>query len=285
MVGKNMSISVLISVYRSEKASFLDRALQSIWDDQTLKPNQIVLIEDGELGNELIDIIENWKKILTDRLIIVKNEHNLGLTKSLNRGLKFVTEDYVARMDSDDISMPERFELQSKFLDSHSEVMAIGGAIQEFNSENKCLGIRKYPLTNEDVLKYIHKASPLAHPTVMIRKDIFDHGLKYDERFKTSQDIALWFDILAAGYEIANLDKITLKFRREDNVYKRRSRNKAKNEFKIYMHGIRRLNGFFTLKYCYPIARYIFRLIPVKLVKLIYNSNIRTKFLESQTHS
>lgn len=274
-----MSISVLISVYQSERPEYLNRALQSVWDDQTLKPDEIVLIEDGPLTQDLLNVLENWKNRLGDKLQFIINEQNLGVTKSLNRGLKVCRGIYIARMDSDDISMPHRFEAQCSYLDTHPDISVVGGFLQEFNADCDNLGIRHYPLSNIDARKYIRKASPLAHPTVMMRREMFDNGLIYDERFRTSQDIALWFDVLASGRKIANLSEVTIKFRRDGDVFKRRSRDKAKNELKIYLHGIKRLYGSFNPYYIFPIARFIFRMMPVGIVKAIYGSQIRSKFL------
>lgn len=264
-----------MSVYKSEKAEYLNRSLRSVWDDQTYKPNEIILVEDGPLGDDLIAVISSWKERLKDKFCVLNNETNIGLTKSLNKGLQYVKSDLIARMDSDDISSPMRFELQVKYMKDHPDVSIVGGSLQEFDEENECLSIRHYPLTNKNVIKYIYKASPLAHPTVMMRREIFDNGLKYDERFRTSQDIALWFDALCCGYKIGNLEEITIYFRRDGDVFKRRSREKALNEFKIYMNGIRRFYGLFTLKYFFPIARLIFRLMPVSVVKWIYGSKLR----------
>lgn len=274
-----MKISVLMSVYKSEKPAYLDRSLQSVWDDQTLRPDEIVLIKDGPLGEELSQVIDKWHSKLGDNLVILSNETNLGLTKSLNRGLKFAQGEYIARMDSDDISTPDRFRLQVDYLDSHPDIAVVGGALQEFDSNDPCLNIRHYPLTNDEVLRYIYKASPLAHPTVMMRKSIFSDGLTYNEQYRTSQDIALWFDVIAAGYKIGNLNDITINFRRDGDVFKRRSREKAKNELKIYLNGIHRLYGPITWRYIYPLARFCFRMMPVKVVKAIYGSKLRKAIL------
>ena len=275
-----MSISVLMSVYKAEVATFLDRALQSVWTDQTLKPNEIILVEDGTLGKELSNIIMKWKSLLGDKLIILHNETNIGLTKSLNKGLKYVKSEYIARMDSDDISHPKRFERQQNFLNKHPEVSIVGGSLQEFDANNPCLSIRHYPLHNSDVLKYIFKASPLAHPTVMMRRSLFTPELQYNEKYRTSQDIALWYDVLCAGHQISNIEDITIYFRRYNEFFKRRSREKAYKEFKIYINRISRLYGIFTWKYIYPIARFCFRLLPVFAVKQIYGSSIRKIVLE-----
>lgn len=275
------TISVLMSVYHSEKAEYLNRSLQSVWDDQSLKPNQIVLIEDGPLGEELHKVIDEWKERLQDVFCIVTNEKNIGLTKSLNKGIQYITSELIARADSDDISMPTRFALQEKFLAEHPDVDILGGAMQEFNEENDCLNVRRYPSTHEQARKYIMKASPLAHPSVMMRKKIFDEGLRYNEEYRTSQDVALWFDALNAGYHIANLDDIILHFRQNSSVFKRRGRAKAWNEFKIYIKGIYRKKGLFTFYYVYPLSRLLFRLMPARLIELVYKSNMRNKMLQS----
>lgn len=279
-----MTISVLLSVYKKEKPEYLKQALESIWDGQTLKPDQIVLVEDGPLPIELEEEI-NHSKLLIEKsssttMTIVKLPVNGGLTKALNEGLKYVTGDLIARMDSDDISEAHRFERQVAFLESHPDVDIISGALQEFDSENESLNVRHYPLTHEECVKFIVKACPLAHPSVMMRRRIFDEGLKYDERYRMSQDIKLWYDAVLAGYRLGNIPEVTLFFRREGDVFRRRSRAKAWNEFKIYMNGIYRLKGLFTLSYRYPIARYIFRNLPPSLVKRIYGSSLRNNVLK-----
>jgi Glycosyltransferases, probably involved in cell wall biogenesis len=275
-----MTISVLMSVYLSENADYFDASMHSVWTDQTMKPLEIVLIEDGPLAEEILDVIKKWEDTLGDKLVIVRNKRNLGLTKSLNRGLDVAHGELIARMDSDDISEPDRFERQEKYLREHPDIDIVGGSLREFNDSNRNLRVRHYPLTHKDALMYICKASPLAHPTAMMRKRMFDEGLRYNEKYRMSQDIALWFDAIMRGYRIANVPEVTINFRSQGDVFKRRSRAKAWNEFKIYMNGIYRINGLFTMKYWYPIARLCFRLMPPAVVKIIYGSSMRSKLLE-----
>ena len=279
-----MTISVLMSVYRSEQAACLQRALQSVWDDQTRKPDQIVLVVDGPIPEELELIVDSLQLTVnasgTATMTVVKLPVNGGLTKALNVGLQHVTSDLVARMDSDDIAAPNRFELQERFLEEHPEIDIVGGSMQEFDDEHECLNVRHYPQTHEEACKYIVKACPLAHPAVMMRKRMFDEGLKYDERYRMSQDIKLWYDAILAGYKMANLPDVCLYFRQQGDVFRRRSRVKAWNEFKIYMNGIYRMHGLFTTAYRYPIARYIFRNLPPSMVKRIYESGMRKRVLE-----
>lgn len=276
-----MTISVVMAVYCSEKAAFLDASIRSVWTEQTLRPDEIVLVEDGPLGEELSEVIKQWKTELGDKFVIMKNDKNLGLTKSLNKGIAVASGDLIARMDSDDVSDPKRFERQLSFFIDHPKIDIVGGALREFNDDNPCLRVRHFPETDEEASKYICKASPLAHPTVMMRRRIFDDGLRYNEKYRMSQDLALWFDAIMKGYRIANLPEVTINFRTQRDVFKRRSKAKAWDEFKIYMNGIYRMNGPLTLKYLYPIARLIFRMMPLSIIEIIYKSNMRSRMLDS----
>lgn len=277
-----MTISVLMSVYRNERPEYLNEAMKSVWTDQTLKPSQIILVEDGPLTDELEQAVNLWQERLGNIMTVHRNETNQGLTKSLNTGLRYVTSDLVARMDSDDLSDPMRFERQAAYLSDHPDVTIVGGAMQEFSSDKGIVGTRHYPENNDEVLRSIHKASPLAHPTVTMRRKMFDDGLRYNERFRTSQDIALWFDAICAGYKIGNVEEVTLYFRRDDTMFRRRSRAKAWNEFLIYMNGVKRLHGFFTPKYIFPISRLIFRLMPRSIVKMVYDSRLRRMVVDKR---
>jgi len=270
-----------MSVYKSEKPAYLDRSLQSVWDDQTLKPNEIILVQDGPVGEELEAVINKWKEKLAGTLVLLVNVTNLGLTKSLNKGIKVAKGEYIARMDSDDISLPDRFMHQVEYMDSHPEISVLGGEIQEFNDQDGIIGERHFPLDTVAALKYIHKASPVAHPAVIIRKTLFDEGILYNEEYKTTQDLALWFDVLATGHQMANLEEFVLQFRRETNVYQRR-KNKADSrlELKIHLKGIKKLFGFSPIKSLYPVARYTLRLMPNSVIHWFYNGSLRGKLLK-----
>ena len=269
-----------MSVYRSETAQHLEKALLSVWDDQTLRPDEIVLVQDGPLGEDLSRVISSWKEKLADSLVILINKTNLGLTKSLNKAISTAKGEYLARMDTDDISTPRRFELQKKFLDAHPDVSVLGGAIQEFDDINPCLGVRHYPATNAEALHWIHKGNPMAHSTVMIRRSLFEEGYLYNENFRKNQDLELWFRILANGKKIANLPDILVHFRRDRGVFARRGKKSAIMEFQIYCKGIKELNGVVSPKYLFPMARLAFRLMPKSISKWAYNSSARTAILE-----
>lgn len=280
----DMTIAVLMSVYRKDNPEYLDTSIRSVWTDQTLRPNQIVIIKDGPISTETQAVLNRWQIDLGDKLQVIQHSKNEGLTKSLNDGIDIIKTDLIARMDSDDISCPARFEKQAKYLSEHPDIDIVGGSLQEFDAQNTCLNIRHYPQTHQDAVNSMHKACPLAHPTVMMRRRIFDKGLRYDERFKTSQDIALWFDAVCAGYYIANIPDVTIHFRFAADTYSRRSKAKAWNEFYIYVSGIYRLNGLMTFKYFYPLTRLIFRLMPARIIQWGYGSRLRSVVTNDKTH-
>lgn len=273
-----LTLSVLMSVYKKETGAHLDRSLKSVWDDQTRKPDQIVLVEDGPLTDELYAVIEKWHGVLGDKLCSPKNETNMGLTAALNKGLEYVTSDLVARNDSDDYSAPRRFELQVKCLEENGGIDVLGGAMQEFDDEHPCLGVRHYP--SHGLKTYICKAAPCAHPTVVMRMRMFrEGGLRYDDRYPMNEDIALWYDVMRMGYRIGNIQDIVYYFECSGGMFERRSKQKAGPEFKVYMRGIRDLYGVLTWRYVYPISRWCFRMMPVKLIAWIYGSGMRRRFL------
>lgn len=272
-------ISVLMSVHDKESVDNLRDAMRSL-HKQTLPPSKIILIEDGPLGQELRKEIRRWQRRLRSRLLRIKNKTNMGLTASLNRSMEYVTTPFVARMDSDDISHSKRFERQIRFLLTHPDIAVVGGFVKEFDLSG-IHNLRQYPLTHEDALRLIHRSSPLAHPAVMMRSEIFHNGIRYDERYRTSQDIALWFDLICADYHIANIPYMVLYFRLSESIYKRRGRDKAWDEFRIYCNGIRRLHGIATWRYIWPLGRLCCRLLPSPLIKILYRSKLRKMITRS----
>lgn len=274
-----MSVSVLMSVYKKELPEYLNLSMKSIWDDQLLKPTKIVIVKDGSLTPELELLLEEWKIKLGDALLLLQNESNIGLTKSLNIGLQYIDTKYVARMDSDDISLPARFLKQVDFLNKNIDVAVVGSYAQEIDELGNYTEVRKYPQSNENIRKYIFKATPLQHSAVMMRMEPFINGIRYNEDYITTQDLALWYDLLIAKYKIENIPEILFLFRITKDTFSRRNKTKAFNEFKIYIKGIYKLKPF-SLYYIYPFFRLVMRLMPKQIIKVVYNSNIRRKIVE-----
>lgn len=263
-----MRISVLLSLFSKENPAYFDRSMQSIWDDQTRKPDEVVLVEDGPITSELESLVTLW----TERIPVmkvIKLEKNSGLAVALNEGAKHCDCDYIARMDTDDISLPDRFRLQEDFLSTHPECAVLGGGMIEFNDEEGELQPRLMPQTTKEIKSAICKTSPFVHPSVFIKKDLFDNGLTYNPKSRRYQDLEYWFKILAAGYEVANIDKAIIKYRKDPYMYAKRNKT-ASTELKIAFKGIFSLYGFFSWRYIFPVMHYLYRLLPPKMCLFIY---------------
>ena len=267
------SIAVLMSVYKKETGVRLDRCMRSIWTEQTLKPDQIILVEDGPLTDDLYSVINFWKNELHDVLVILKNSENVGLTKSLNKGLSAVKTELIARMDTDDQSTPLRFEVQENFMREHPEIDVLGGAYNIMDDKGVIQYAKYFKHSHDEMMKQICWRCPLSHPTVMMRSSMFkEKGLKYDERFRNSQDIALWVDAVQAGCKFANTDDVVLNFTEDNDVYTRRGKVRAMNEYKSFARAAKLLFGKYSWRRVLPVMRYCFRRMPVKSIGFIYHS-------------
>lgn len=268
-----MVISVLLSLYAKEKVEYFNLAMKSIWDDQIRKPDEIILVLDGPLPDELNKAIDNWREKIFPSLVIVPLKVNQGLAIALNEGIKRCRGDYIARMDTDDISLPDRFLLQEMFLNEHPEVVLLGGGMIEFNEETGDLPARIMPQSKSEIKSAFCKTVPFVHPSVFIKRSLFDNGFLYNPKCRRCQDSELWFRIIAAGYEVANLPNIIIKYRKSKDLYERTHKSSA-TELKVFIHGISLLYGRVTWRYIYPIIHYLYHQLPPSLSNWIYKNFI-----------
>lgn len=217
-----MTFSALLSIYAKEQPSYFQAALTSIWDEQTLKPTQIVLVQDGLLTKELEDIITEWQERLGSILTTVPLKQNVGLAAALNEGLKHCQYELIARMDTDDIAMPTRFEKQIAFMQQNPDIAASSAQIEEWNIElTEKLDQRTLPTEPAAVARFAKRRSPLSHPASIFRKSaVLDVG-GYPP-LRKAQDCALWALLLVNGYKLANLPDMLLKMRTGDELLTRR---------------------------------------------------------------
>ncbi|MCD7955285.1 MAG: glycosyltransferase [Lachnospiraceae bacterium] len=203
-----MGFSVLMSVYQKENPDYLDRALKSNLDDQTLQPDQLVLVCDGALNPALDAVIQKYEEKYAKVFETHRLEKNGGLGNALNYGLQFCKYELVARSDSDDVCLPDRFKKQITYMESHPEVSASSGTIDEFDTDyNKPQRVKHMPLTNEDILEYTKKRNPLNHMATVFRKsDVIEVG-SY-QQIQYLEDYYLWVRLLAAGKKLGNLDDL-----------------------------------------------------------------------------
>lgn len=210
-----------MSIYYKENAENFRIAINSMIN-QTLPPEDIVLVEDGPLTEELYAVIDQIKEAHPDLITRVVNEKNLGLGLALQKGLKETRNEIVARMDTDDIAVSERCEKQLNFMNKNLDVAIVGGQIEEFIEESSnIVGKRKVPIEDQDLKNYIQKRCPFNHMTVMFRKsDVLEVG-NYREWF-LNEDYYLWIRLAFAKKKFANLPETLVKVRIDKNTYKRR---------------------------------------------------------------
>jgi len=268
-----MKFSVLISVYKKENPKFLKEALKSIWDDQILKPNQIIIVKDGPLTQELNEVLELFS--VSSPTKFVELEFNVGLGLALQEGVKHCSFEYIARMDTDDIAYPERFNKQMSFLFKNPNVSVLGTFIDEFiNTIDNVKSVRRVPEKHQDIIKKLKGRCPLSHPTVVFKKEAVINSGNY-KPFFLKEDIFLWLRLYSNNYIFANIPESLLYFRISDDTYKRRGGYKyAKSEFKIlfYRYKIGLINFFELLKF-------ILLTIPVRLAPSFIRVFIYTKLL------
>lgn len=208
-----------MSFYRKDNPEYLEQAFQSL-SDQSYPATEIVLIQDGEIGDELDKVIADWETKLPIRKLI--NEENLGLGLSLKKGLESCTYELVARMDADDICHPERFSKQVQFMEDNPEISVVGSWIAEFSSSpDDIKSYRKLPSDHSDLFDFAKMRCPLNHPTVMYRRSVILNVGGYQD-FRFQQDYHLWGRILNAGHKIANIPEPLLYMRVDENLFNRR---------------------------------------------------------------
>jgi len=201
-------ISVILPCYNAEK--YIRDAIESILS-QSYSNLELVVINDGSTDASL-SIIESLAD--TDPRVMVISRENRGLIASLNEGISIATGSYIARMDADDISLPDRLQLQMRFM-FENDLDLVGGAISRFYpSPDKKERPKFYPEKNDAlVASILTLKSRIAHPTLLAKKAVFD-SCRYDPRFKHAEDYALWLQVVLSGkFRIGNYPGLVLRYR------------------------------------------------------------------------
>lgn len=247
-----MKFSVLISVYYKESPEFLDKALESVLINQTLKPSELVLVADGLLTDGLYSTIEKYQSLFP-HFKLVQLSQNLGLGKALNEGIKHCSYEWIARMDSDDISALDRFEKQFAYIASHPEIDVLGTALSEFEtSPTDILTVKKCP---QNIDSYIKLRSPLNHPTVIYKKSAVMSAGGY-VHCPFMEDYHLWIRMYSEGAIMTSL---------QDSLYL----------FKMDSETIRRRGGWQYVQSEYQIQKLLLSRNIISIPRFIVNTAIR----------
>jgi glycosyltransferase involved in cell wall biosynthesis len=272
-------LAVLMSVYANDDAENFERALQSVLH-QVVPEGFVVRVYlgiDGPIGAALKEKINLYREEIF-RLVV--SEVNQGLGVMLNELIDSLgDEEFIFRMDADDVSLPHRFLRQVEFFENNPNIDIVGGSIIEF-SDCGAFEVRTiyYPTDPETIRKNIAIRSPVAHPTVCFRSRVFDVISGYPIS-KSNEDIALWFVCISHGFKMSNLEEPVLKFRIDQKFYERRSFRKAIEELREYERGIFALHGI-SFRALFPVLRFFFRLMPSNFTRLVYSA--RARFLATR---
>lgn len=275
------AVAVIMSVYKTDTLDNLKEAVLSI-ANQDYENFSIFIFKDGELSPDVDLFLRDYH--CNHDVFIVNSEHNLGLASALNilidKILLLPEYEFIARMDSDDISRPSRLSTQVQFMLSHENIDVCGTSCHEFGADF-ALDEKHLPVEHGTLLDFSISRCPFIHPTVMFRRRVFESGMRYPTSTNLTEDMALWFELLSKGFIFSNINVVLLDYRLNQNTLKRRHGfKKALSEIQIrltYMFRLRRV----TLKNTtLIISRLFFHLLPERLMSVVYK-NARKKYKQT----
>ncbi|MBQ2932562.1 MAG: glycosyltransferase [Clostridia bacterium] len=271
-----MRCSVLMSVYKNDNPDFLKIALESIYEKQTRKPDEIVVVFDGKLTPELYAVLDEFRENKEDIVFYYPQEVNQGLGQALRIGSEKCTGDYILRMDSDDISVPERFEKQLAYIEARPDIDVLGTDIAEFDvSPDEEMRLRVCPPKHNDIVHMGKKRNPMNHVSVCMKRSALEKCGGY-ETLLLLEDYYLWLKMIACGCKLENMNE-ALVYVRVGNGFD------SKRSSKVRIAGWKELQKFMLKHKLINIAEAIVNMVyivgfvycPVGLKKVVYSKLLR----------
>ena len=276
-MDNELKFSVLIPIYYKENPEYFNTALESIVN-QTLMPNEIVIVKDGPLTKELNSVMEKYISKYPQLFNIISLEKNVGLGEALRIGVEKCSFDIIARMDSDDISRVDRFKTQIDFLENNPEIDIVGSWISEFEgNKNNIISHRELPIKHEEIYKFGQFRCPMNHMTVMFKKQAVLKAGNY-KTFKNIEDYYLWGRMLINGAKFANIPECLVNVRAGNAMFKRRANLTYFFNSELPLQ-IEFLKIGFTNIYQFlrnSVLKFLLRAMPLGLMSLYYKKFLRT---------
>lgn len=270
------TLSVLMAFYDGDSSEKLHRALYSL-KIQTVPAAEIVLVQDGPVRRELLEVITDFPDLPIKH---IRLKENSGLINALNTGLRHATHPLIARMDSDDISLANRFELQLAHFYDNPKTDVLGGQIEEFSdNERQPSSIRRVPVKHKAIIKYMRHRCPFNHMTVIYRKRIFSQHTKYPN-IDSMEDYAFWASLASAGCKFANLPEVIVRADASGLIQRRRGLKQLKSEWKLQKHLNRCGITNTPTRYFNFLTRGSIRILPPKMMKCIYDTFLRSRTID-----
>ena len=250
MDNKTPLISIVLPVYNGEK--YIKHAIDSILN-QTFKEFELIVVDDASTDSTPEILKEYIHK--DKRIIVIRNEKNLYIARSLNKGIGLSRSNIIARMDADDVSFPSRLEMQYKLISDDPEVGVVGADIQIIDENDRVLTYRSYKTNPGSLKRTMMRYSPFAHPVVMFRKSYASEFGLYDHRYSPSEDVDLWFK-MGSKYKFSSVPYPLLKYR----VFMNSTSNRKLRRVEMLTLKMR-INAVRNLGYTYGISDVIYNIL------------------------
>ncbi|CAK3684323.1 Glycosyltransferase [Vibrio crassostreae] len=265
-------VAIAMSVYKSDTMQNVRLSVESLLS-QTYDDIDIFIQVDGYISQDCRILLEEYSKLSS--VFVTWHEENRGLATRLNKIIEDVISkggyEFIARMDADDISFPERIFEQVNFLKENLDVSVVGTDSIEISDTGKELFNKKMSYNHDDIYSNIIKKCPFSHPTVMFRVSVFrDSNIRYKSELMNTQDYYLWVDLLKGGYKFANISKPLLYFRINKDFHSRRGWSKANNDLCSRVYAFRNLKVLSVINVFYTISLYFLRVSPKFFRKFAY---------------
>lgn len=263
-------VSVVMATF-NEPVEMIEGAIGSILN-QTYQNIELLIFDDSTKPDTIASID---KIALSDaRVSVHRFPERKGFVESLNEGLKLAKGEYIARMDGDDYSLPERIKKEVDFLLDNPSIAVVGGQMDIMNESGKVISHRSYPKGGVSLWLFSCIRNPLAHPTIMMRRELVDRGYRYNEKLKMSEDLDFWLRLLNDDYKVANLEDTVLRFRVQDNFTDKRVSEIQRK----YMANVRKAN----FRWAHPIhgalsvaSGWLFTHVSASSIKNLYDKENR----------
>lgn len=260
-----------MSIYKNDRLSFVKESVESILT-QVYSEFDLYIIFDGPIKEEVKYYLYGIKD---NRIIIIERTENRGLAVSLNDLLKIVLEkdyQYIARMDADDISLPNRFKTQITYLNEHPDIDCVGSWAIEINSDGTEYFRKRMPETHLECLDMFKKRDCLIHPTVMFRKSFFKKAGLYPEDTYFGEDTMMWAKGFASNCHFANIPQYLFKFRLDKDFFNRRRGWKHAKSIWNLRRKVNRMIGFGYKEDLYASLYAFVKMMPKPILNLIYKT-------------
>ncbi len=263
-----MKLSVIISLYFKNSPLYLKECLDSLLA-QKRQADEIVLVENGPLTDEILRIVDEFKRRASN-VQIIKFEENHVFAYALNAAIRVCHGDYIARMDTDDISLEDRFEKQLAYMEQHPDVDCLGSWAYEIKSNGEFYFEKQMPVTHTECYELFKKRDCMIHPTVMFRKSYFDKAGLYPEDTYFGEDTVMWAQGFANGCIFANLPEYVFKFRLDEDFFNRRRGWKLAKSILQLRWRVNKMLHYPAITYLYAISYAIAKMMPTFVLNLIY---------------